>query len=197
MRIATCGRVLLAGVCLMTGSWAWSQSINFEEQAPARFDVAFTYNPVLANVTVGNEFGMQGGSAQVQTRLWRKFCVVADMAGLHTGNVNGSGIGLDLITATFGPRYVWSPPHRRLVFFGQALVGEAHGLNSIFPSSTGTSSTGNSFALQIGGGFNFPLTRHFSVRALDAEWLRTQLPNATTNVQNNLRLGVGMVYRIR
>ena len=88
-----------------------------------------------------------------------------------------------LITATFGPRYVWSLPHRRLVLYGQALLGEAHAMNSIFPSSTGANSTGNSLALQIGGGINLPLTQHFSVRALDAEWLRTQLPNATTNVQ--------------
>jgi hypothetical protein len=34
----------------------------------------------------------------------------------------------------------------------------------------------------------------FSSRArLDAAWLRTQLPNATTNAQNNARLGAGVV----
>ena len=27
------------------------------------------------------------------------------------------------------------------------------------------------------------------------DWLRTQLPNATTKVQNNLRLGAGLVFR--
>lgn len=197
MRIAICSRVLLASLGMMAGSWAWSQSSNLPEQAPARFDLAFTYNPALANVTIGDEFGMQGGSVQVQTRIWHKVCAVADVAGLHTGDVNGSGIGLDLITATFGPRYVWTPSHRRLTFFGQTLVGEAHGLNSIFPSSTGMNSTGNSLALEIGGGINLAFARRLSVRAFDADWLRTQLPNATTNVQNNLRLGVGMVYRIR
>lgn len=197
MGIAICRRVLLMSVCMMAGSWAWSQSIHFEGQAPARFDVAFTYNPALANVTIGPEFGMQGGSVQLQTRVWHRFCAVADVAGLHTGNLNGSGIGLDLITATFGPRYVWSPSRRRLTFFGQTLVGEAHGLNSIFPSSSGANSTGNSLALEIGGGINLAFTRRLSIRAFDADWLRTQLPNATTNVQNNLRLGIGMVYRIR
>lgn len=62
-------------------------------------------------------------------------------------------------------------------------------------SSTGLNSTGDSFALQVGGGINLPLWNHFAVRALDAEWLRTQLPNGTTDVQNNLRLGTGLVYR--
>jgi hypothetical protein len=180
--------------CVAWGQLAWSQSLNPEEQ-PARLEATLTYNPVLANVTIGDEFGMEGGSAQVQARLWRRLSAVADVAGLHTGNVNNSGVGLDLITATFGPRYTLT--RHRMVFFGQALVGEAHGLNGIFPTSTGANSTANSLALQIGGGINFPFTRHFAVRALDADWLRTQLPNATTNVQNNLRLGAGVVYRIK
>lgn len=191
------GKALLSIACLTVTCVAWAQSIDPEEHVPDRFDVAFTYNTVLANVTTGSEFWMQGGSAQAEARLWHKLYAVADVAGLHTSNVNGSGIGLDLITATFGPRYMWSPPHRRVVLFGQALTGEAHGFNSIFPSSSSTSPTGNSFALQLGGGVNLPLTYHFLIRAFDADWLRTQLPNATTNVQNNFRLGVGMVYRIK
>jgi hypothetical protein len=185
---------LLVGVCLTACCVVWSQSFTPEEQ-PSTLEATLTYNPVLANVTIGDKFGMQGGSAQVQARVWRRLCAVADVAGLHTGNVNSSGVGLGLITATFGPRYIMT--RHRMVFFGQVLVGEAHGLNGIFPTSTGTNSTANSLALQVGGGINFPFTRHFEVRALDADWLRTQLPNATTNVQNNLRLGAGMVYRIK
>ena len=45
------------------------------------------------------------------------------------------------------------------------------------------------------GGMNVPLSGHLAVRAFEADWLRTQLPNATTNVQNNLRLGAGLVFR--
>jgi hypothetical protein len=195
MRKGILGKALLAYIC-MASSWAWSQSAAIEE-APGRFDAAFTYNSLLANVTTGNEFNMQGGSAQVQAQVWGRICAVADVAGFHTGNVNGTGIGLDLITFTFGPRYVWAPPRRRFVLFGQALVGGAHGMNSIFPSSAGINSSGNSLALQLGGGIDVPLSHHFSVRALDADWLRTQLPNATTNVQNNLRLGVGIIYNLK
>lgn len=195
MRRSIFTKALLACSCLMTGCMAWGQSLNPETPAPARLDLAVTYNPVLANVTTPTEFGMQGGSMQVQAKLWRGLGVVGDVAGLHAGNVNNSGVSLDLVTATFGPRYTWAPAHRRTVFFGQVLVGDAYGLNGLFPSATGLRSTGNSFALQVGGGINLPLWNHFAVRALDAQWLRTYLPNATTNVQNNLRLGVGMVYR--
>jgi hypothetical protein len=47
----------------------------------------------------------------------------------------------------------------------------------------------------MGGGMNVPLTRRIAVRAFEADWLRTQLPNSTTNAQNNLRLGTGLVLR--
>lgn len=189
-------KAFLVCACLMAGCMAWGQSLSSEIPAPARLDVAVTYNPVLANVTTPNEFGMHGGSVQVQAKLWHGLGVVTDVAGLHAGNVNNSGVALDLITATFGPRYTWAPAHRRVLFFGQGLVGDAHALNGLFPSTMGVRSTGNSLALQAGGGINLPLWNHFSVRALDAQWLRTYLPNATTNVQNNLRLGVGIAWRL-
>jgi hypothetical protein len=192
-----CRKVVLTGVCLAASCWAHGQVIHLGEQPPDHFDLAATYTPAVANVTIGNEFGMEGGSIQAQAHVWRRIYAAADFAGFHAGDVNNSGVGLDLLTATFGPRYVWAPEHRRVTFFGQVLAGEAFGLDGIFPTSTGVKSTANSLALQIGGGINLPLTSHFSVRAFDANWLRTQLPNATTNVQNNLRLSVGMVYRIR
>ena len=48
-------------------------------------------------------------------------------------------------------------------------------------------------ALLVGRGTNVALSRHLAVRALDAAGLRTQLPSATTNAQNNVRLGAGVV----
>jgi peptidoglycan-associated lipoprotein len=70
-------------------------------------------------------------------------------------------------------------------------------MNSIFPSAGGVSSSANGLALQVGGGMNLPLSSHIGVRAFEADWLRTALPNSTTNVQNNLRLGVGVFFRLR
>lgn len=197
MRHSIRKKVLLAGACMMAGLAAWGQ------QAPAQrptssLDVAVTYDPMQANVVhSGNHFWMQGGSVQIHGQFWHGLGVVADVAGLHTASMNSTGVGLDLVTSTFGPRYTWSLPQRRLSFFGQALLGEANGLNSIFPSATGTSSTGSSLALQVGGGVDVPLAHHLRARILEADWLRTQLPNATTNVQNNLRLGAGLVFRFK
>jgi hypothetical protein len=160
-------------------------------------NVTVTYNATLSNVITSSHFWMQGGSVQIHGQLWRGWGVAADIAGAQAGNVNASGVGLDMVTATFGPRYTWSPAHQRYALFGQVLAGIAKGFNSVFPAATGAISSNNSLALVLGGGMNVALSRHVAVRALDADWLRTQLPNGTTNVQNNLRLGAGVVFRFR
>jgi hypothetical protein len=197
MRITICAKVLLVGACTMAGLAARGQSQSEAELPPASLEVAVTYDLSNANLVAGNRFWLQGGSVQLHSQFWHGLGVVADVAGLHTANANSSGVGLDLVTVTFGPRYTWSPAHRRLSLFGQALVGEANGLNSIFPSFTGADASAQGLAIQVGGGINWPLTRHISARGVEADWLRTQLPNSTTNVQNNLRIGTGLVYRFQ
>jgi hypothetical protein len=100
-----------------------------------------------------------------------------------------------MVTSTFGPRYRWSPARRRYAFFGQALAGEANGFNSIFPGATAPASSANSVALEIGGGLDLPIKHRLALRAFEADWLRTDLPNSDTNVQNNVRLTAGVVVR--
>jgi len=193
--MSICQTVFLAGAYTLASCMAWGQQMSPEKRDSDRVEVAVTYDSVLANVTTGQEFWMQGGSIQMQARLSHGFGVVADVAGLHKADVTDMGTGLDLITATFGPSYTWSPRRHRFALFGQVLAGEAHGMNSVFPAGSVFNSSGNSLALQMGGGMNLALSHHLSVRMFDANWLRTQLPNATTGVQNNLRLGTGIVYR--
>jgi hypothetical protein len=106
-------------------------------------------------------------------------------------------VKLDLVTATFGPRYTWSPAHRKYALFGQALVGGAFGFNSVFPAAPGAAASQNSLAVNLGGGINVALSPHPALRAFEADWLRTQLPNSTNNAQNSLRAGAGIVFRFR
>jgi len=69
-----------------------------------RLEVGFTYNPVRSNSAGDESFWMQGGSAQAEGRFWRGLGVVADVGGSHISNIQSSGVGLDMVTATFGPR---------------------------------------------------------------------------------------------
>jgi len=197
MRNSNVKLAVLWGVWMILAAAAWGQSSQASEPGIHSFDVALTFNASLNNNVPGDTFWMQGASAQVCGQFWRGLGVVADVGGLHTANGNGSGVGLDLVTVAFGPRYTWRPPHQRSTVFGQILAGETLGANSVFPSAAGISSGSNSLALIVGGGINIPVSRRLAVRALEADWLRTQLPNATTGVQNNLRLGAGVIFRFK
>jgi hypothetical protein len=186
-----------AGVCIIVILVAQAGAQMSEPQARGSMEVAVTYNPMLANTVGGYGLSMQGASVQVHGQVFRRWGVVADVSGLHASMLPHSMAGLDLVTADFGPQYTWFPVHHRLALFGQFLVGEAFGMNSIFPSAGGVSSSANGLALQVGGGMNLPLSSRIGVRAFEADWLRTALPNSTTNIQNNLRLGVGIFFRLR
>jgi hypothetical protein len=158
-------------------------------------EVAVTYDATLSNMVGGSSFWMQGGHVETEGSFYRGLGVVADVGGTHAANINSAGAGLDLVTATFGPRYTWS--HHRSGLFGQVLVGEAWGMNSTFPNPAGATTSANSLALEAGGGVNLALSPHFALRAFQANWFRTQLPNGASNLQNNLRLGAGFVFRFR
>ncbi len=120
-------------------------------------EVALVYNPLMSNLVGSSGFWMQGGSVQVHGQFWRGLGVVADVSGLHTANTNApTGVGLDLVTATFGPRYTWSPPRGRYAVFGQVLAGEVNGFHSVFPGPSGASDSADGLAVYIGGGLYGP-----------------------------------------
>ena len=165
-------------------------------------DLAFTYSAVRSNLTTGSNFWLQGGGAELSATVYRGFGVTAAVTGAYANNISPTGVDLTMIITTFGPRYAWSHKlsahrDRKLVFFGHGLIGESNGIYSVFPNPGGAQSSANSFALQVGGGADIDVSRHFAIRLLQADWFRTQFPNGTTSVQNNLRLGAGVVIRIR
>jgi hypothetical protein len=197
MRGTICGRLLLACACLLLARHVWGQDAGGEFQALPRLEVAVVYNSLLTNVVGANKFWMQGGGLLVDGQFWRGLGVEADISGFNAQNANNAGVGLAMVTATFGPRYEWSPAHHRYVFFGHGLAGEANGFDSAFPGVGAASGSATSLALQIGGGMDLRVKDRLSLRVFDADWLRTQLPNANTNVQNNIRLGAGVVVRFQ
>jgi hypothetical protein len=160
-------------------------------------DVAVTFQPMRGNSITAQSFWAWGGSVQVHGQFYRGLGVVADVAGTHTAAIDNTGVGLDMVTAVFGPRYTWALPRSKCAVYAQALAGEANAFHGVFPTAAGATSSSNSTALLVGGGFNLALTPRIALRALEAGWLRTGLPNSTTGMQNNLRLGAGIVVRFR
>lgn len=190
--------LLLAAVLLTAASYARAAGQNQNEGPEAgHLDVALSYQATYSNIVgAGGNFWLQGGDFQAHGQFWRGLGAVADVSGAHNANIGSTGVGLDLVTATFGPRYTLWMRRKPLSVYGHALVGEAFGMNSIFPGTGSASDSANSLAVVLGGGVNYGF-RRFSLRALEADWVRTQLPNAGTNVQNNLRLEAGLVLHLK
>ncbi len=197
MRTMNRVKKLLVSLCIAMSGAAWAQTAPQKPAAPGSLDVAVLYTADSSDRIPGARFWMQGGTVQLHGQFWRGLGVVADITGDHSSNIGTPGVGLDMVTATFGPRYTWQPSHRRVAVFGQALVGESNALHSVFPIPTGVTDSSNSLALKIGGGLNYRLGQHLAVRAFEGDWVRTQFPNGTTDVQNHLQLGAGVILHLR
>ena len=153
---------------------------------------AFSERSIQANTALG--FWAEGGSLELGADVFHGLGAAANVSGVHTASVGSGNVPLSLVTATFGPRYRWHNGYR-VSPYGEALLGEANGFHSLFPSASGAGTSASSLALQVGGGVDLRLSRHVAVRAIEAGWQRTQLPNGTNARQNSLRLGAGLVVR--
>ena len=173
---------------------AGSVSLEAQAQQPRRLDLGgYVHLRALAQGQYRRELLDARYSIQIGANVWR-WGHVADVTGIHAGSIGSSGIPISLVTTSFGPRYRWHAD-RTLSLYGQGLIGEANGFRSVFPAQAGSQSGSNSLAIQTGGGIDYKLSDRVAIRVLDGAWLRTQLPNSTDNVQNNLRLGAGIVVR--
>ncbi len=189
---------------LIVAAWSWLQGAGWAQALDKNreADVAFTYAAIRASERNTTSFWFQGGAVELHARFYRGLGMAASVTGMHEGS-NGSLIApLDLVTVVFGPRYTLGF-HRRASMFTEGLIGEAHGFHSVFPfgsgsvsnPTNGTTDSSTSFALQAGGGFDLRLTHHLSARVVQADYLRTQLPNGASNLQNNFRVSAGFIFR--
>jgi outer membrane immunogenic protein len=141
-------------------------------------------------------FWMQGGRAEANASFGQHLSVVAEVAGEQTASIDSAHQSLSFVTYLFGPRY--SLRNRtRAVPFAQFLLGGVHGFDALFPSVSSSAAVPDALAFAPGGGINVNLSRRFALRAVQADYLQTCLPNGAANRQNHLRLSAGIVFRFR
>jgi hypothetical protein len=182
-----------------------SLAISCAAQLPshsATIDVRYSAQISNAGPGTCGCFSLQGGAADLYVNILGiganhgpSFGLAVDGASEHTGSVNGAAYGLTLTTFTVGPRIVLRG--RKLEPFGQALFGFAHGSNSAFPVGGSLDPSTNAFALDAGGAMDYMINKRFSVRFVQADYLRTSLPNLSSNWQNNLRIAAGVTLHLQ
>lgn len=207
MRIAIRGKALLAGVCMLAGSAGWAQQIQKPVvPTPAvSTDLAVTFATERSQVVPGQaNFWLKGGGADAAVTFWKGLGVAASLTGDMASNIE-PGVDVNKLTYLGGPRYTrtaWkshagTADQRRLQIFAQGLFGATHAFDGFYPASPAPATSANSFAVQAGGGLNLYLTRSLGIRLLEADYVRTALPNGAANTQNDMRLAFGVTYHFK
>jgi hypothetical protein len=192
----------IAGVLLMVGMGWISAGAQRVETAPryAPLEISFNYSYARSNAAPGQCgcFNMNGGSSEVAFHAFRALSVVADLTGERAASIGATaGDGLSLVAITVGPRFSYRFAGGKFTPFVQGLVGAVHGFDGLFPGSSGSlSGAASARAVVAGGGLDLTINRHIAIRAIQADYLRTQLPNGQGNQQNLLRTGAGIVLRV-
>ena len=196
--------VFLACACLLAGTTGWAQkSPTAAPKTPISTDVSVTYSIERAKIAPGacGCFWLQGAGVDAAVTFWKGFGVAASLAGEHAGSVE-PGVDVNKIDFTAGPRYTYTAwkshtaatDQRRLQVFGQGLFGYMHGFDGVYPATGGVVSSAGSLAIEAGGGLNLFFTKNLGVRLIEAEYVRSALPNTAANTQNDMRLSFGLVY---
>jgi hypothetical protein len=151
----------------------------------ARFNV----NANVSGVAPSATYNANGGGGQLEYNTTNWLGVVGDLAGFGaTSTANGQLVG-GALSYLFGPRVNFR--RGRVNPFAQTLFGGIRTTDGI-----GESGPENNFAMSSRGGVDFKVSKHVSVRPIQAEYFMTKLPDGLNNRQNNLRLGAGVAFRL-
>jgi opacity protein-like surface antigen len=187
-------------VCLLGFASLFAAEVRGQEYS--KFDLFAGYSYVRANPGVSPtlpSFNMNGGEASLAYNSNSWLSGVVDFAGYSTSRLldtEPASFKSDMFTYLFGPRL----SYRRLgrfTPFAQTLFGIAH--TGPFPGAY-VDGKQTYFAMTLGGGVDYRLSRRFSVRVLQADYLLTHfkefdsLGPTLKGTQNNVRLSTGLAF---
>jgi opacity protein-like surface antigen len=180
--------VLLFAAVSAAPLWAQEQPSEFEAYAAYSY-TRFNVNADAPGIAPSATYNGNGGGGQLEYNVNRWLGAVADLGGfIATSSGNGAFAGAGF-TDLFGPRVNFR--RGKIAPFAQILVGGVRTTDGI-AQSTGTE---NNFAMTAGGGIDFKVSRHVSVRPVQADYFLTKIPDGLNNRQNNFRFSAGVVFR--
>ncbi len=191
---AACTAVLLGLLCALAPEAARAQVRSG--------DFALTYTQERSKFagTACGCFYLRGATADFGYSFYKGLGFAASATGVAATNLRGS-IDIEQISLLVGPRYTYNlgfigpaSSNRRGGVFGEGKIGYTFATSGLYP--VGNTIAGNASALtyQLGGGFNLTLYERFDLRLIEADFVRTQLPNGGSNQQNLLRLASGINF---
>jgi hypothetical protein len=161
-------------------------------QEPSKLELYGSYSYIRFNVNAKvngqppfQTFNANGGSGELTYNLNNWLGVLGDAGGYWATSATKQGAAFPYL---FGPRV--SVRRGKVMPFAQVLLGGVL-------TSSGIEQTGwqSHFAMTAGGGIDVKLSKHFSIRPLQADYFLTKIPDGLNNRQNNFRFGAGIVFR--
>jgi opacity protein-like surface antigen len=183
-------------VCLF-GFLSFFAAVGYGQEY-SKIDLFGGYSYVRANPSGSTglpSFNMNGGEASLAYNANSWFSGVVDFAGYRTSRLisNPPDVKGNMWTYLFGPRVSYRHLGR-ITPFGQTLFGIAHATSDTY--LLGHNQT--DFAMTVGGGFDYRLSRRLSLRPIQADYLLTRfkefVETSDRPTQANLRLSTGVVF---
>jgi hypothetical protein len=192
-------------VCLIASIFC--SAIGVRAQSINKIDVFLGYSYVRAHPTNDPDdptffvppaplpnFNLHGGEAAVAYNFNRHISGVFDFAGYESSRLYAPFPWMRGTMYTFlvGPKFTFQN-HSRITPYTQVLFGPAFTGSHLFLEQNQTE-----FSMTVGGGVDFRVNRRLSLRPVQTDYLLTHFKEDsspfTRRVQNNLRLGVGVVF---
>jgi hypothetical protein len=148
-------------------------------QETGKYELGASYMYMRADTSAGGLSLNAGVDFSLVRNVNRWVAVVGDVGGYHA---EGFRLGTYMAGARFTARV------KRVSLFGQALFGGAHA----DAGARGFPAYQNSVAWAFGGGLDYRVSSRIALRLGEVDYLQTRLGSS---VQNNVRVGAGIVFR--
>ncbi|MFL6446412.1 MAG: outer membrane beta-barrel protein [Bryobacteraceae bacterium] len=202
----------LAGIGALLSVAAYAQ------QEGPKVDVTLSYSFVRYNsAQTIPAFTANGGIGTFGWNFNDHLALEAELGGYHNGNVNNYQFDTTTFSYLFGPRISWNKagkinPYAHILFGGQHLATSItkDSLLVVNPraaalSNDHYSTATNNFAMAVGGGVDYRLTRSITIRPAQIDYYLTRIEaiNVTVPIgatapsarnQNNFRYAAGIQF---
>jgi hypothetical protein len=148
--------------------------------------VRFNVNADVSGHPPFQVFNANGGGGQFVFDADNWLGILGDVGGYWATNGTAYGRGA-VIPYLVGPRA--NLRRGKIIPFAQVLLGGA-------ATSSGIETIGwqTHFAMSTGGGIDVRVSRHVSIRPVQAEYFMTKIPDGLNNRQDNFRFSTGVSF---
>lgn len=180
-------------VCLFACAAIFVTGAKAQDDSKVDIFAGYSYLRNYPSGSTFGSFGLNGGNGEIAYKPTPWLSAVAEFGGYTNNDLFNTGHASNEFTYLFGPRVNLHHIYR-IHPFAEALFGVAHGNANLFE----TANSHNAFTTALGGGFDYRINHHFSLRPLELDYLLSRFPETTTSTgrdtQSNLRVSTGIVF---